>query len=225
MNEGTSILFLGKRDDYYCERAVEFTCLAFPQVEVILGRRGECLPDNALGWSGDYIVSYLSPWIVPGRLLERPSKASINFHPGSPEYPGIGCTNQAIYVGAEVFGVTCHYMAESVDSGEIIYVKRFPLIKEDTVYSLTQRCYGFILAMFYEIMLLIHAGEELPRSEEVWERKPFTRRELNELCRITPDMPVEEIRRRVRAVTFPDAPGAFVELEGVRFVLDSPKET
>ena len=43
------------------------------------------------------------------------------------------------------------------------------------------------------------------------------RRELDELGRVTPDMHPDEIRRRVAAMRFPGAPGAFLELAGVRF--------
>ena len=91
--------------------------------------------------------------------------ASENFHPGPPEYPGIGCTNFAIYDAASTFGVTCHHMNPKVDTGNMVSVKRFPLYDNDTVFSLTQRCYGYIFQQFYEIAPLILAGDELPQSE------------------------------------------------------------
>ena len=45
-------------------------------------------------------------------------------------------------------------------------------------------------------------GEELPSAGETWTRRPFTRKEFNDLFRITPDMPHEEIARRIRAVSY-----------------------
>jgi methionyl-tRNA formyltransferase len=93
-------------------------------------------------------------------------------------------------------------MAAKVDTGEIISVKRFPVYETDTVYSITQRCYIDILTMFYEILYLIINGEILPSSHASWERKPFLRKELNELCRLTPDMDVEEIERRIKATNY-----------------------
>ena len=47
-------------------------------------------------------------------------------------------------------------------------------------------------------------GEELPVSKEKWTRKPFTRKELNELAEITPDMDNEEVKKRIRATSFKD---------------------
>jgi methionyl-tRNA formyltransferase len=157
------ILFIGKKGDFYCKQAVEFVKLHFREPDIVLGKRGDSLPELARWWHGDYIISYLSPWIVPGYLLDKARRAAINFHPGSPRYPGIGCTNFAVYDEALFFGVTCHHMAVKVDTGPLIAVKRFPLYEADTVWSLTQRCYAHILSLFYEIMEVILDGGELPR--------------------------------------------------------------
>jgi methionyl-tRNA formyltransferase len=216
-----SILFIGKKEDFYCERAVEFVKLHFPENKILLGRHGDPLPEDLGLWMGDYVISYLSPWVIPEHILNRAAKASINFHPGSPEYPGIGCTNFAIYDGVDTFGVTCHHMSSKVDTGRLIEVKRFPLYKSDSVYSLTQRCYAYILVLFYEIVSLILDGKELPQVEETWKRKPYRRSELNELCRVTPDMSEDDVQRRVKAVTFPNALGAYVEIGKMRFFYET----
>jgi len=216
-----SILFIGKKKDYFCECAVEFVKLHFSEHEILLGKKGDSFPEETGWWRGDYIVSYLSPWIIPEYLLKRASKASINFHPGPPEYPGIGCTNFAIYNKVDTFGVTCHHMNPKVDTGQLIAVKRFPLYESDTVFSLTQRCYGYILALFFEIMSLIREFKELPHLDENWKRDAYKRKELNELCRIKPNMSKDEIQRRVKAVTFPDAPGAYIEMGGMKFNYDA----
>lgn len=211
------MLFIGKKDDPFCEAAAAFTRLHVPEPTIRLARRGDSWPSDVDDWKGDYIISYLSPFIIPSRLLDRAKRAAINFHPGPPEYPGIGCTNFAIYNGETEYGVTCHHMAPRVDSGPIIAVKRFALSDNDSVYSVTQRCYALILALFYEIVATILENPPLPKSDEAWKREPYRRRELEALCRITPDMPAHEVERRVRAVTFPGAPGAYVELHGHRF--------
>jgi methionyl-tRNA formyltransferase len=152
--------------------------------------------------------------------LEQASSAAINFHPGSPEYPGIGCTNFAIYNGEKDYGVTCHYMKGSVDTGNIIAVKRFPIAKEDTVFGVTQHCYQLIETMFYEIMDCILQGNPLPVSTEQWKRKPYTRKELNELCYISPDMPAEEVERRIKATTY-RWPWAYTKIGNRTFILQS----
>ncbi len=212
-----SILFLGKDNDFYCKRALEFIKLHCDDFEIFLGKSGDSFPEKLLNWKGDYIISYLSPWIIPKTILEIANRDCINFHPGSPEYPGIGCTNFAIYNEEDSFAVTCHHMKPKVDTGQIISVKRIQIYKTDTVFSLTQKCYGFILVLFYEIMDLILNDKRLPESKEIWTRKPYTRKELNALCRITPEMSNKEMLRRIKAVTFPNAPGAFIDKDGIKF--------
>jgi methionyl-tRNA formyltransferase len=214
-----SSFFIGKANDLYCERAKEFVTLNFPDTTFLIGKRGDRFPKEYMQWQGEYIISYLSPWIVPEFLLKSAKIASINFHPGPPEYPGIGCTNFAIYNQEPEFGVTCHHMAAKVDTGKIIAVRRFPLFESDSVFSLTQRCYAYILSLFYDIISEIILGKPLPSADETWQRKPYTRAELNALCKTLPDMPIEEIKRRVKATTFPGMPGPYIEIEGVKFTI------
>ncbi len=207
-----SILFFGKANDFFCEQAVDFLNCHFPNSKIYLGKREHPFPKDAYKRKGDLLVSYLSPWIIPGRLLDVPSRTSINFHPGPSEYPGIGCTNFAIYDGAPYFGITCHHMLEKVDTGQIIVEKRFPMYQLDTVFSLTRRCYSHILTVFYDVMFMILDGKELPDSGINWKRIAYTRKELNAMCRLTLDMDKNEINRQIKAVTFPNAPGAYFEI-------------
>ena len=121
------ILFIGKADDLFSRQAAEFILTHYPSAKIIYSARQQPFPQELLSWKGDLIISYLSQWIIPQILLQRAAIAAINFHPGPPEYPGIGCTNFAIYNGADEFGVTCHHMVSKVDTGDIIAVKRFPV--------------------------------------------------------------------------------------------------
>jgi methionyl-tRNA formyltransferase len=213
----SSILFLGKAGDAYSEKARQIVSARFPQSLTFSGKRGDVFPKAAQEWRGDYLISYLSPWVVPESLLKQASKAAINFHPGPPEYPGIGCTNFAIFNNEQEFGVTCHHMVPAVDSGAIIAVRRFPLKSSDSVFSLTQRCYEEIWALFNELLPVMEKHQSLPSSQETWTRRAYTRKELNDLCRLDLRMSPEEIQRRVRATTFPGYPGAYFEVDGLRF--------
>lgn len=205
------VLFLSKKDNVYAQRASEFIKQEFRHSLLFSGDRKEPLPAEVLQWKGDLMISFISSWIYPQTLLDNAALAAINFHPGSPEYPGIGCTNFAVYNGEKEYGVTCHHMKATVDTGSIISVKRFPITPDDTVYNVTQQCYGLIERMFYEVMDCILQGRSLPVSGEKWTRKPYTRKQLNELCEITPGMSEEEINKRIRATTY-KTPWAFTKI-------------
>lgn len=212
----SSVLFLGKADDPDCGRALEFCQASFAAVVHCLGRWGDSLPADARGWKGDYIISYLSRWVVPEKLLRRATKGAINFHPAPPEYPGIGCNNFALYENAARYGVTCHHMASKVDTGPIIAVRRFPIHAADDVASLLKRTYAAQIELFLEIARLMVENLPLPISTEAWTRPPFTRRQFNELFRITPAMSHDEISRRVRALSYGQYQ-PYIEIAGFRF--------
>ncbi|HLD16411.1 MAG TPA: formyltransferase family protein [Coxiellaceae bacterium] len=112
------------------------------------------------------MISYLSRWIILESLLKKAHVAAINFHPGSPHYPSIGCNNFALYEKAEQYGVTCHPRVGKVDTGDIITTKQFPIFPIDKVYSLLSRTYDFQLTLFYKIMDLILNDQALPQSSE-----------------------------------------------------------
>jgi methionyl-tRNA formyltransferase len=218
------VLFIGKTGDFFSRQAADFILTHYPSAKIIYSSRQQDLPDDLLAWNGDVIISYLSQWIIPQKLLENARVAALNFHPGPPEYPGIGCTNFAVYNGEDTFGVTCHHMAPRVDTGGIVAVERFPVFITDTVFSITQRCYSHILNLFYTIFSVLMSKQGLPTSGETWKRKPYLRRELDELCRLTPEMDIEEIERRIRATDYIQ-PWAFMQVgdEVVKLSADDVK--
>jgi methionyl-tRNA formyltransferase len=213
-----SILFLSKTNSW-CQAAERFLRASGYEVTVIQGERHDPLPAAVREWSGDYIISYLCAWILPEEILRRARVAAINFHPGPPEYPGIGCYNFALYDEKTEYGVTCHHMLALVDSGSIIEVLRFPVLPFDSIALLKERSMAAQLALFYQVIGRLLAGQSLPSSKEGWRRKPFTRVELDALCRATPDMLPAEVRRRVRATYFPGYPGPYLEKDGQKYPL------
>jgi methionyl-tRNA formyltransferase len=113
-------------------------------------------------------------------------------------------------------------MVEKVDSGPIIEERRFPVLRGDTVETLKFRTMIVMLNLFHDMLMMIASGEPLPDANISWSRRPFTRAQLNKLCSVTPDLPEEEIARRVRATTYPGYPGATVLLGGFEFTANVP---
>ncbi len=218
-----SVLFLGRSDEgsHRCRDALALARTLFAEVTAFLGDWGEPFPAAAGAWSGDLVLSYLSRWVVPPPVLKRARAAALNFHPASPEYPGVCGTNFALYDGAREFGATCHHMAAKVDTGPIIAVERFPVLASDDVASLIGRSHAALFALFEKITALLALGEPLPSSAERWARAPYTRRDFDALCTLTTDMSREELERRIRATSYgPWKPT--LDVNGVTFVPRSP---
>jgi len=201
-NKNISILFLGKENDEHCKKALAFIKKNFCNVSFYFGKWGDPMPNDIKSWEGDYIISYLSRWVLPEKIIEKAKIAAINFHPASPSYPGIGCNNFALYENAKEYGVTCHKMSTIVDTGEIIAVKIFPVFDTDNISTLLLRTYDYLIILFYEIIEKIIKGEKLTVSNHKWKRKPFTRKEFKELFKINLDMDNNEIKKRIRATEY-----------------------
>lgn len=203
-----NIILFTKRDKPAVEKVIKCLKGNFKNVRIYKGERQEPFPQIESTEPADILISYLSPWVIPKKILDRTRLWNINFHPGPPEYPGIGCFNFAIYNGEKEYGVTAHIMEERVDSGKIIAVRRFPLYKSDSVLTLSLKSYEHMFDLFLVVIDLILRKKTLPDSSEAWQRKPYTRKELNDLCVLENGMEEEEIERRVKATAYPGMPGA-----------------
>lgn len=215
-------IFLFAKDNEWAVRAYDFLNLLFENSEINFitsNERYKKFPEKYLNISGDYLISFLSPWIIPKKVLNN-FVLAINFHPGSPEYPGAGCYNFAIYEEAKEYGVTAHFMNEEIDAGDIIKVKRFPVFVNDSVLSLQRRTYDYMLILFYEVISELREKGRLEKSNEKWKRRAFKRKDIDELCKLDFSMPKEEILRRIRATYYPGMPGPYFELYGKKFSYD-----
>ncbi len=209
------------KDTRACEDAANLARFVFPEVVWVKGLIRDPLPETLRGERFDVILSYVSPWIVPPWLLESTDLA-LNFHPGSAEYPGIGCYNFALYEGTATYGAVCHWMKAKVDTGDIVKEVLFRILPNETVESLKYRTMIAMLELFHEISLAVAAHTPLPRAARTWTRRAFTRRELDALATIMPNMDEEEIQRRVRATSYPGFRGPEVRLGGVVFRAEVP---
>lgn len=213
------IVLLTKQDRFSTDAAALARSFFGDRLEHFSGTSTDPMPE----WGeAETLVSFLSPWIVPAHILDR-CETAINFHPGSVDYPGIGCYNFALYDGAPEFGATCHHMLPKVDAGAIIEERRFPTLPGDTVEILKLRTMVTILSMFHDIAALLAEGKPLPIAGTHWTRPAYTRRQLNALTECRPAMPKAEIHRRVRATTYPGYPGAVMVTERGRVPFPVPQ--
>jgi methionyl-tRNA formyltransferase len=216
---GGNVLLLAKNDSW-CHHAVTLSRIAFgDRLIVCQGTTNDpfpAIPPNR--WSA--LISYRSPWIIPEDILSR-SEVAINFHPGSRDYPGYGCYSFAIYERAAEYGCVCHHMVSTVDTGPLIEERRFRTIENETVETLKLRTYVVMQALFQDILFQLARGEYLPQPEHGWSRRPFTRRQHQQLATVSAGMSDEEIRLRVRATTYPGE-GAMVSLGEIVFRAEVP---
>ncbi len=77
---------------------------------------------------------------LPKSLWELPSKGTINLHPSLlPNYRGAAPIQHAILDGEAGTGVTIIYLAEKMDSGDIIRQEKMAILPTDTYATLSER--------------------------------------------------------------------------------------
>jgi methionyl-tRNA formyltransferase len=160
----------------------------------------------------DVVISFLYWKLIREPLVSLGRIGCLNFHPAPlPDLRGLGGYNIAILEGFEEWGVSCHFVDEHFDTGDLIRVERFPFDHVNaTAFSLDLESQERLLALFQRVMSGALRGEELPRMPQ-GEGRYVTRAEFEELRRVRPG---DDVERKLRAFWYPPHPGAVVELDG-----------
>ena len=211
------VCLICKPDKYGIKRVISFTKKYTADLDVFFGNIGDSFPSVIFEEEYDILISYISPWIIPKSVLQKTKKWNMNFHPGPPEYPGIGCFNFALYNLEDTFGSTAHLMERKVDTGKIIGVNRFKITRKEDVQSLSKKTYKTQLKLYKYIIKYIFLNDSLPECDEHWTRKPYKRNDLEKLSRIEKNMTEFEIKKRIRCTYLKGKPAPFIELYGEKF--------
>ena len=162
----------------------------FFNVKIFLNDNSSSYPEKEiLKWRGDYIFSFRSHYILRQNLIDRAKIAAINFHPGPPEYRGIGCVNFAILNQEIKYGCTAHIIDKKIDNGQIIAVKRFRILKNDTIDSILHKTYHYQYNQFLKILKNIKKNKDakiaFKKINENWSKTIYTRKKMLKLYNIS----------------------------------------
>jgi methionyl-tRNA formyltransferase len=160
----------------------------------------------------DLVVSFLFWKLIREPLLSLGRVGCLNFHPAPlPDFRGLGGLNVAILEGHNQWGVSCHFVDEQFDTGDLVEVERFPIDDEaETAFSLDLKSQDRLLGLFKRVMQQALNGDELPRTAQ-GDGRYVTREEFEALRLVRPG---DDLRRKIRAFWYPPHPGAGVELDG-----------
>jgi methionyl-tRNA formyltransferase len=144
------------------------------------------------------LVAFVTPVVVPARLLGALGFGAYNFHPGPPHYPGWVPSHFAIYDKASHFGATAHVMIDRVDAGPIVGCKLFRIPPDKTVASLEAMAFVELARLFWNLAKpLATLPEPLPELPIQWTGTKSTRRMYEAKCDIPTDISKEELDRRI----------------------------
>ena len=135
----------------------------------------------------DFIFSFRSTYILKKKHFNQTKIAAINFHPGPPEYRGIGCANFAILNNEKRYGVTAHVINKKIDNGKIIDVKYFKMPKKINLEKLLRKTHYLLYKQAVKIMSNLlknpkNLKEMIIKNKKVtWSKKLYTKKEMLKL--------------------------------------------
>ena len=174
----------------------------------------------------DVIVVAAYGKILRPQLLSIPRLGCINIH-GSllPRWRGAAPIQWSVIAGDEKTGNTIMYMAEGMDTGDILMQKEIPISAEDTGESLFAALSGLSGPMIVEALQLLKEGKLVPKKQEesLATYAPLLKKEMGELDFTKT---VRELDCLIRGLY--SWPGAYTKLSGKIFKIHKaavPSET
>ena len=171
----------------------------------------------------DLVVSYLYWRRIRKPLIEGPNYGCINFHPAIlPDWKGCGGYNIAILKKLPQWGVTAHYVDETIDTGKIIKVNLFDFdYRTATAQSLEKVTQEELMNLYKEVLLEVEEKGRLETLEVDNSKGTYiSRKQMNDMKKITEeDLESEDLDVKVRAFWFPPYDGAYIERNGKKYTL------
>jgi methionyl-tRNA formyltransferase len=138
--------------------------------------------------------------ILPRELLEAPSVACLNIHASLlPLHRGAAPIQASIAAGDRESGITIMYMAEGLDTGDILLEKRLPLRRRETAGSLSDRLAALAPLALAEALDLLAQGKA-PRIAQDHALATVTGKITREACLLDWKRPARELERKIRAL-------------------------
>ena len=225
----STALFFGRKDDRHSETLLEFLRAKFAQVTALWSENPATkLDENACPPTIDFIFCFRSYFILGPNLLNRAKIAAVNFHPGPPEYRGIGCVNFALLAEARSYGSTAHVMDKHIDNGPILDVVRFSVADDDSLKEVLAKTHASMLEQALRVVDALwrkkkEGLQELAKKSagDKWSGPVGKRADLENLYRLP--VPPEEVdaaslERIIRATSI-DQYQPYFEIHGRKFVL------
>ena len=143
--------------------------------------------------------------ILPRALLEAPSIACLNIHASLlPRHRGAAPLQAAIASGDRESGITIMYMAEGLDTGDILLEKAIPLRRRETGGSLSDRLAELAPIALGESLELLAREQEgngkAPRIGQNHSLATITGKITREDCLLDWTRPAAELERKIRAL-------------------------
>ena len=184
-----------------------------PVFQPLKMRDGEAL-SILKGLAPELIVVAAYGKILPVDILELPPRGCINVHSSLlPKYRGAAPINWAILNGEDESGVTIMYMAEGLDTGDMIAASSTAIAIDENAQQLHDRLAEMGAELVVQVVAQMEQGE-VQASKQDDALSCYAPMLSKELSPIDWEKPARQIHDQVRGL-YP-WPSAIAEIDGVR---------
>lgn len=178
----------------------------------------ELLPDC------DIIYSVQYHEILKAEHIAKARQGAVNLHMAPlPEYRGSNQFSFAILDKKTEFGTTIHKIDTGIDSGDILFQKRFPIPENCWVGELYKRTYDASIKLFCQTLPNLITGNYQTVSQKLLISKYGTslhfRKEMADIKKIDLDWDKDKIERHIRATSMPGFEPPYCIVDGEKVLL------
>lgn len=196
------------------EFALEKGIEVFQPLSLRKGEDGERSAEKLRELNPDCIVVVAYGQILPKSVLDIPKFGCVNVHASLlPRYRGAAPIQRCIMEGERITGVTTMYMAEGLDTGDMILKEEVAIPPDMTASALHDKLSETGARLIVETLSLLEAGNA-PRTPQTEDNTCYAAMIKKEDCFIDFSKPVESVYNQIRGLS--DSPCAFTFLEGKR---------
>jgi len=178
--------------------------------------------------SCDIVISVQYHEILKKEHIQKAKEIIVNLHMAPlPEYRGCNQYSFAIINEDIEFGTTIHKLEEGIDSGPIIFEKRFPIPSDCWVEELYQITFDKSVKLFRESMLSLISNNYKLKPQNTFLDKRTTsfhlRKEIEGLKKIDLSWSKEKIEKQIRGTSMQgfESPYTIINNQKVHFVKES----
>ncbi|MGI6255143.1 MAG: methionyl-tRNA formyltransferase [Acutalibacter sp.] len=183
--------------------------------------RTEEVQQEIRGWNADVIVVVAYGKILPKAVLDAPRLGCVNVH-GSllPKYRGAAPIQWTVIHGDPVAGVTTMFMAEGMDTGDILLKTETPVGPEETAGELFDRLKNLGAKLLMETLQGLEQGTltPVPQDEALATRAPMLSKDLSV---VDWTKPAQELHDLIRGLN--PWPSAHSYLDGKKMKLHASR--
>ncbi|WP_299989010.1 methionyl-tRNA formyltransferase [uncultured Pontibacter sp.] len=154
--------------------------------------------------------------MLPEVVWAMPELGSFNIH-GSllPQYRGAAPINWAIINGEKETGVTSFFLKHEIDTGDLIFQDRVPILEEDDFGSMYEKLKYKGAELAVRTVQAIEHGEVKPQPQQTTVETKHAPKIFKETCEINWNQPAHQVRNFIRGLS--PYPAAWTRLDGKTF--------